>query len=105
MPEDLAGADDVEDDRGDDQGEDERRQDEEEVGDPHDDRVRPASDEPRHDPEQGPDDERHDGGQEADEHRDPGAVDGQVEDVTAEVVGPQEMLRRRRLEPLGRWRW
>ena len=54
MPDDLAGADDVEDDRRDDQREDERRQDQEEVGDPHDDRVRPTADEARHDPEQRP---------------------------------------------------
>ena len=52
MPEELgAGADDVEDDRRQDDRQHERRQDEEEVGDAHQDRVGPAADEARDDPD------------------------------------------------------
>ena len=51
-------------------------------------------------PSSTPDDDGHDGRQEPDEHRDPRPVDGQVEDVAAEVVGAQEVRRRGRLEAI-----
>ena len=56
-------------------------------------RCRPAADEAGDDPDQGADDDRDERRQEPDEHRDPGAVDGQVEDVAAELVGAQHVLR------------
>ena len=69
-------------------------QDEEEVGDPHEDRVDPPADEARDDPDDAPMSDRDERRQEPDDHRDPGAVDGQVEHVAAELVRAQGELAR-----------
>ena len=90
----AAGADEVADDRRQDQGQDERRDHEEEVGDPHQEGVEPAADEAGDDPDDGADRDRDDRRQQADEQRDPGAVDGQVEHVAAQLVGAERVARR-----------
>ena len=94
-PEQLGlGSDDVEHDRREDQRQHDRRQDEEEVRHAHQQAVDHAADEARDDPDQRPDDDRDDRGQEADRHRDPRPVDREVEDVPAELVGAEPVLRR-----------
>ena len=46
---------------------------------------------PRDDPDEHADHDGHDRRQQPDDHRDPGAVDGQVQHVAAELVGAEEM--------------
>ena len=55
--------------------------------------------------DQGADDDRDDRRQQPDDHRDPRAVDGQVEHVPAELVGPERCARRlaARGRPRSRW--
>ena len=56
--------------------------------------VDPAADEAATIPRTAPSDDRHDRRQQPDDHRDPGAVDGQVEHVAAELVGPEQVSSR-----------
>ena len=60
--------------------------------------VGPAAREPRDDADEGADEDRDERREQADRHRDPGAVDGQVQDVPPELVGPEEVRGGRRLE-------
>ena len=59
--------------------------------------VRPPTN-PATIPIEGADEDRDQRGQEADRHRDPRPVDRQVEHVAPELVGPEDVGRRRRLE-------
>src|SRR3990172_6052440 len=72
-----------------DEGEDDRRQDEEEVRDPHEDLVDPAPVVARDEPHEGPEAHAHDGRQEADQDRNLGPPPETREDVPPQVVRPQ----------------
>ena len=61
--------------------------------------VGEPADEPGDDPDEDADEDRHERRQEPDRERDPGTVDGEVEHVPADLVRPQEVDERRRLEP------
>jgi hypothetical protein len=85
---------------GEDEGEDDRRQDEEEVGQAHQDVVDLPADEPGDDPDQRPDDDRDDRRHQADDHRDASPVNGQVQEVAPELVGAEGIGRARWLQRL-----
>ena len=59
-----------------------------------------AAEEPGDDPDDGAEHDRDERRQKPDHHRDPRAVDGQVEQVAAELVGPEDVRGGRRLEAI-----
>ena len=88
----------LQDDRRQDEREHEGGQHQEEVGDAHEHGVQPAADEPGNDPDDRSEQDGHHGGQQADHHRDARAVDGQVEDVPADLVRAQQVRGAGRVE-------
>ena len=96
LPEQLAQ------DRGEDQRQDERRQDQEEVGDAHQERIGPTADESGDDADDRADRDRDDRGHQADGHRDARSVNHEIQDVPTELVRPEDVGQRGRLEFLPR---
>ncbi len=73
------------------------RDDEEEVGDPHQQRADPSAAVAGNDPDETSDDERDGGGREANHQRHARAVEERGEDVLAAVIGPEHVRGRGRL--------